>query len=69
MVLFTTEYQNILLITPIGVFLYNFVCCSFCRFFPRVFTGFFPLSWQKYFLPWQKTNPVNNNNNNTYLIG
>jgi len=33
-----------------------------------VFTGFFPLSWQKYFLlwqkyflPWQKPNPANHN--------
>ena len=41
MVLFTTEYQNILLITPIGVFLYNFVCCSFMPVFSTVFTGFF----------------------------
>ena len=28
------------LITPVGVFLYNFVCCNFCRFLPG-FTGFF----------------------------
>ena len=32
------------------MFLYNFVCSSFCRFLP--------LSWQKYFLPWQKPNPT-----------
>jgi hypothetical protein len=33
---------------------------SFCRFLP-VFAGFyksFPLSRQKYFLPWQKANPA-----------
>jgi len=36
MVLFTTEYQNI----TIGVFLYNFVCCSFCQFFPGFYQFF-----------------------------
>ena len=36
---------------------------SFCRFLP-VFAGFnrfFPLSRQKYFLPWQKPNPAVHN--------
>jgi len=28
--------------------------------FYRGFTSFFPLSWQKYFLPWQKPNPAEN---------
>jgi len=30
--------------------------CTFCQLLPA-FTVFFPLSWQKHFLLWQKPNP------------
>ena len=56
MVLFTTEYLYISLITPIGVFLYNFVCCSFCRFFPR-FLPVFSTVLAKILFAMAKTQP------------
>jgi len=38
----------------------NFMYYTFCQLLPVIsgFNRFFPLSWQKYFLPWQKTNPA-----------
>ena len=56
MVLFTTEYKNISLITPIGVFLYNFVCCSFCRFLTR-FLPVFSTVLAKILFAMAKTQP------------
>ena len=39
------------------VFLSSLMYYCYCRFLPRFLTVF-SLSWQKYFLPWQKPNPV-----------